>query len=277
VPAAVSDALASPLPTGGVPLTVFAAPYRGAGRTASVLVAVEMDAARFEFTPKGDRMTAQIEVVHTATDQEGRADSPLRYTAALSFKPDTYERARTGGLRVLSQVDLPPGRYQLHVAAGDAAGGSGGVVYDLDVPDFTVEGLSMSALALTSTHAADAVTVPPQRPLPIPPTATVVTARAFSPGDVIGVFGDVYDNSRRPSAHTVDIATELRSDAGTMVRRSSETRSSADLAGATGGYGFAVELPLSGLAPGLYVIHVEARASAGNRPPVSRDVQIRIR
>lgn len=44
----------------------------------------------------------------------------------------------------------------------------------------------------------------------------------------------------------------------------------------SGGFGFRAELPLDGIAPGLYVIHVEARANTGDRPVVSRDVAIKI-
>jgi hypothetical protein len=48
-------------------------------------------------------------------------------------------------------------------------------------------------------------------------------------------------------------------------------------AGDTGGFGFRTGLPLSGATPGLYVIHIEARANAGDRPVASRDVTIRVK
>jgi hypothetical protein len=61
------------------------------------------------------------------------------------------------------------------------------------------------------------------------------------------------------------------------VRTVAEERSSTELQGKRGGYGFNASLRLDDLVPGLYVIHVEARANAGERPTVGRDIQIRIR
>ena len=41
-------------------------------------------------------------------------------------------------MRTLSRLQIPPGRYQLRVAANDLATNAvGSVLYDLDVPDFT--------------------------------------------------------------------------------------------------------------------------------------------
>ena len=71
-----------------------------------------------------------------------------RQTATLTLKPDTYERAKARGFRVLSQANLPPGRYQMRVAAGNKAGKAGSVVYDLEVPDFNKEPLMMSGVRL---------------------------------------------------------------------------------------------------------------------------------
>jgi len=75
----------------------------------------------------------------------------------------------------------------------------------------------------------------------------------------------------------VELTAELRAEGGTLVRRVAEERSSKELQGKRGGYGFAAQLPLNDAAPGIYVIHVEARANIRERPTVSRDIQIRIR
>lgn len=63
----------------------------------------------------------------------------------------------------------------------------------------------------------------------------------------------------------------------TPVRKISEQRSSNELQEQRGGFGFAARVPLTGVAPGLYVIHAEARTNVGGRPTVSRDIQIRVR
>ena len=54
------------------------------------------------------------------------------------LRPETKDARRADrAVRLLNRVDLPPGRYQLRVAAHDAAAATlGSVLYDLEVPDF---------------------------------------------------------------------------------------------------------------------------------------------
>ena len=83
----------------------------------------------------------------------------VRTELDLTLRPETYERVRTHGLRVNSRVDLPPGRYQLRVGARESgAGEMGTVFYDLDVPDFDKEPLTMSGLLLTRAIAQRVMT-----------------------------------------------------------------------------------------------------------------------
>ena len=184
---------------------------------------------------------------------------------------------KSSGFRVLLEPSLPPGRYQLRVAAGNAGGRAGSVVYDLEVPDFTRGALVMSGVSLTSVTQSTVQTARPKDPLsgllPGPITAT----RDFASGDTLAIYAEVYESARNAAAHTVDLTLELRSDEGRVIATRSEERSSKELEGKPGGYGFLSEVPLEGVAPGIYVIHIEARANIGNRPTVSRDVQIRVR
>ncbi len=92
---------------------------------------------------------------------------------ALALKPETYERVSTGAMRVLSQLPLPEGRYQLRASAGGAAV-AGSVIYDLDVPDFR-EDFSLSGVALTSSQA--------QPDVHVQPTARPDRRRAARPAD----------------------------------------------------------------------------------------------
>jgi hypothetical protein len=69
----------------------------------------------------------------------------------------------------------------------------------------------------------------------------------------------------------------VRAEGGQAVFRNSETRSSTDLQGGRGGYGYTAQIPLKDFAPGLYVVHVEGRRRDGNIPAVTREVQIRVR
>ena len=103
-------------------------------------------------------------------------------------------------------------------------------------------------------------------------------SREFARDDRLLVFAEVYENARNAQPHMVELITEVRADGGTVVFNSREQRSSTELQGGRGGYGYRTEVPLAELAPGLYVVHVEARSLASSSPTgVGRDVVIRVR
>jgi hypothetical protein len=277
IPPAVADALASPIPIAGVPVKVFAGAFKGPAPNASVAIAVEIDPARFDFVEKGGAFTEHLELTYSAVDVNGKLFPGDRHTVDLAMKPDTFARVKAGGLRVLSQINLPPGRYQLRVAAGNAGAKAGSVLYDLDVPDFYKAPLTMSGVAVTSASAAQVVTIKPKDPLgdvlPGPPT----TAREFRRGDLLVLFTEFYENARGAPPHMLDLRAELRAEGGRVVQQSVDERSSTELDKGTGGYGFTARLSLADVEPGLYVIHVEGRVRSSAATPISRDIQIRVR
>jgi hypothetical protein len=151
------------------------------------------------------------------------------------------------------------------------------VVYDIDVPDFTKEPLMMSGVAIGSTATSQITTVNAKTPFASTLPGNVTSTRVFDAGDRLGLYTEIYETLKGGAPHTVALTAQLRAEGGTVVRSVSDERSSTELQGTRGGYGFAAQLPLNDVAPGLYVIHVEAQVNAGNRPTVSRDVQIRVR
>jgi VWFA-related protein len=273
---AVADSIGVPLENDSVPMGVFAAPFKGSGRDANVIVSVELDASRLGLVDTGVAVQGEIEVATAAiasTDKVYYGDRPRM---RLTLRPDTYTRALGSSVRVLTQIVLPPGRYQLRIAGGNISGPAGSVMADLEVPDFTQDGLVMSGVALTSVMAAEAFTATAKNLLSdlLPAPATAV--REFARGDAIAIYAEVYENLRTRATHTVSLKAELRSDEGRVIQTVDEDRSSTDLQGASGGYGFRAELPLE-VDPGIYVIHVEARANIGDQPTVTRDIQIRVK
>jgi VWFA-related protein len=280
---AISEAMGSPLSMAGVPIKVFAAPFKGSPPNAAIAMVVEIDVRTLDFVEKGGTFNEQVEVAFTSINNQGKVFPGERQTATLTLKPDTYERAQARGLRVLTQANLPPGRYQMRIAAGNRTGKAGSVVYDLEVPDFTKAPLVMSGIALTAASAGQAPTVKPKDPLgdflPGPPTA----AREFDRGDLLVLFAEFYENVRNAPVHQLDFRAELRAEGGRVVQAVTDERSSTELQGTSGGYGFQARLPLENVEPGLYVIHVEGRSrsnqdsAVGQDGVVSRDIQIRVR
>ena len=274
---AVSDALANPIGVATLPMSIFAAPYKGEGRNAAVAVAVEIDAAAINLPQESGTFSGQLEVVHASTAANGRLFPGDRHYIKLALRPETYDQVRQNGLRVLLQPQLPPGRYQLRVAAGFSDGRTGSVVADLEVPDFSRRPLMMSGVSLTSAAAGRAFTLRIAEPLSGTMPGPLVAAREFDASDTITMYTEFYENQRDAALHTIDVKVELRSNEGRVVSTTAEQRSSTELAGRVGGYGFLAQVPLKDLEPGLYVLHVEARANVGERPTVSRDIQIRVR
>jgi hypothetical protein len=133
----------------------------------------------------------------------------------------------------------------------------------------------MSGLVLTSASSGLEPTAKPdadlRQVLPGPPAA----ARSFAQNDQIAFFADVYDNDLS-AVHTLDITTTLTSDEGRVVFKNAEERSTADLAGKRGGFGYGTTMSLKDYAPGLYVLKVEARSRLGSNATASRDLQIAI-
>jgi VWFA-related protein len=274
---AVTEALASPLPVSGVPLKMFAAPFKGTAPNAAIAMALEIDVRNLDFVEGNGTFNEQVDVAYSAVNSQGKIFPGERQTATLTLKPDTYERAKTRGFRVLSQTNLPPGRYQIRVAAGNKMGKAGSVVYDLEVPDFDKGSLTMSGVAMTSAAAAQAPTIKPKDPLADFLPGPVTALREFEKGDLLVLFAEFYENARGAANHMLDFKAELRAEGGRVVQQVTEERSSTELQGKSGGYGFQARLPLDAVESGLYVIHVEGRSRADQDSVVSRDIQIRVR
>lgn len=269
----VRAALESALPVEGLSMAVAPAVFRGQGSKGSVLITTHVDGVGLKFTQKDGSYYTQIEVVAIATDMRGKSPDWKPATVELNLKPDTYKAVSRFGVRILSRLELSPGRYQLRVAGRDTGSGLTGSVHaDLEVPDFTKPALSMSNLVMSSALAAIVPTARQDEELKgvLPGQPTV--ARLFSTNEEVAVFGEVYDNDT--TSHKVDITTTLRADDGRTVFKNEEERASSELAGKTGGYGIVVSLPLMDLQDGVYVLRMEARSRLARDKTASREVQI---
>ena len=269
------EALNSPLQESGLKMAVFAAPLKGPAAKAAVGIVTQFTGKQFGFAEKDGKFTDRLEMSYVAINKQGKMTDGKRDYVDLSLKPETHQRVLRSGFRVLTRMELPPGTYQLRVAAKASGGGTGSVHYDLVVPDFLKDPLSVSGIMVASRTSAGVPTagaIPDLGDaLPAPPT----TARTFSASDELAVLAEVYDNEGA-QPHSVDITTTLKAEGRVQVFANSETRSSKELGGARGGYGYTTKIPLKDLAPGLYVLTIEARSTLGRTDAASRQVQIRI-
>jgi len=266
------DTLSSPLPISGVTMHVFAAPFRAADALkASVLLGVDAAGRHLHLTEKN---TLELSYLALDTNRTVRAGNNDRLS--MNLKPETRARAQQTGLRILNRMELEPGRYQLRVASRDSDGGAvGSVTWDLEVPDFNKDPLTMSGIVLTSvttsawpTGKADELM---RKVLPAQPTAL----RMFPQDDEIALFAEVYDN-RAVVPHRVEIVSTVMSNEGRVLFKTQEERSSLEIAGATrGAYGYTARIPLKDVPPGSYVLTVRARSSL-NDGAAERQLQFQV-
>jgi VWFA-related protein len=274
---AVASAIASPLRTADLPMRVTAVPYKGSGRNADVLLVVDVDATRLPLVEQNGVQTADVDLAWVAISADGRTRPNGRYRTALALKPDTYDRASRNGFRFVSAIDVPPGRYQLRVAAGGTTGPAGSVVYDLEVPDFSRTPLAISGLSLTSRLSADAVIQQIRNPLQGRLAATPTTAREFDKGDVLTLFTEVYTDGKRSPAHAIDMKASIVNADGRSVSSAEQQASSSDARATGGRLPFTTTLPINDAAPGDYVLRVEARESLAGGATAVRNIPIRVR
>jgi VWFA-related protein len=263
------DALNSLLPVGGIAMRVAPAAFK-AGAEASVLITTEIPPRHLNIDG------AAMELAYFAVDTEGRLHGGQSDKVTMKFQPEMRGHVERRGLRVLKRMKLAPGRYQLHLAARNAEGGTvGSVVADVDIPYYDKVALSMSDLLLTSVENSPIPTVRPddeaRKLLPAPPIAQ----RIFPQNDTIVLFAEVYDDGRAVP-HKMQITTTLRSDSGTELFRAGEERDSKELAGRRGGFGHAANVPLRGVPPGRYVLSVAAESRMSGVAPAIRHVLITV-
>jgi VWFA-related protein len=277
VSAELSDAIGSPVPQSGLPLTVTAAPFKGTAPDASVLIALEIGARDLPFKEQNGIFHNALELTTVAIDQKGNAHGLPPSTVQLNLSAPTRAAVVARGFRMLQRLPLAAGQYTLRVGMREQNGGAIGTLsYDLDVPDFYKAPLSMSGVVLTSRAAAARLT-PSQDAelkgiLPGPPTAI----REFVTADTLTAFAEVYD-TQGSTPHRVDITATVKADGGRSVFSQTEERGTEELQGGRGGFGYRVEIPLEGLQPGSYVLTIDARSRLSGNPTVRQDIPFLVR
>jgi hypothetical protein len=266
------EALDSPLPVSGLTLHAFSATFKGTAPNASVLFGVEMRGRDMKLDQTTKLLLSYIAIDANGKQRGGNTDS----VGLTSMRPETKTRIEQTGLRILNRLDLPPGKYQFRIAAHDTNGGNvGSVLLDLDVPDFLKTPLSLSGLVLTSAAGSAMPTVKQDEQLKVVMPGPAIALRSFPQNDEVVVFAEVYDNNSG-TPHKVDITATITADEGKVMFKADEVRDSSEIGGARGGYGYTTRIPMKDLAPGTYVLKVEAKSRLANTPAASRETLIKV-
>jgi hypothetical protein len=166
----------------------------------------------------------------------------------------------------MSRLGLDPGRYQLRVAVESSlAGRRGSAYYDLTVPDFTKPQLSGSGVVLeVRPPAVSAPVAALSHLLSFDPSAR----REYGSGEEVTAFLRIYQRGRK-LALPVRITARILDRSGSSVWNSAEDIDRERFA-AAGEADYRVELPISTLAPGQYLLEI---AAADGRSTVRRELR----
>jgi VWFA-related protein len=292
-------ALAAPIAAKGLTMRVAAAAYPTMGKEAAVALVAEFDPDTLSLAEKDGLFTGEIEISYTATDLRNRVFPGGRHTMSLSWSEPALEQVRVHGVRLVTTLDLPEGRYQLRVGAG-SGGSNGSVLYDLDVPDFQDEPLVLSGVTMTTESTTRGLTLRPppamaaggkpvecgrttciaplskQAPSaenPLRALSTPASARrTFERDEELTLYAEVAKNGKAQSqAVTYAIALEAEDgrqiDIGTETRPANRERREA----------FTTRASLQAVPAGRYLMRVEARSSAKGVDPAIRQIPIEVR
>ena len=187
----------------------------------------------------------------------------------------TYERISMTGVRLLSRLPLPPGRYQIRVGANESTGGTIATVpIDVEVPDYAKVPFALSGVVLTSTDADRLVTANPDPELQAmfgpPPQVT----RSFARTETLRAYVEVYDSAK--DTHAVNVATLVTNAENGRTVFQTQDRRTLQASNKPEGQGIRTDVPLKDLAPGKYVLHVTAMSTSGGRT-AERDVLFEVR
>jgi hypothetical protein len=273
------NTMASPLPKTGIQLRVGAIARKGVGKTTDVEVLIDTLGRDLTFTDKNGTFVNRLSMQVGVFNKAGKSIFAERPDVDLNLRPESHLRVSQNGVRILRHLSLPPGRYQLRVAAQDSGKVKQGSAHlDIEVPDFTKEPLAISNIAIATT--ADRSVYSPPKPgfdpfnglLPGAPSAL----REFPNGTEFATAVEVYINKPVP-VHTFDVTTVVRADDGRVVFSRSVERSTEELHGTPGGFGFTERIPVQNWTPGLYVLQIDAKSRLNGIAPASRVIQFEVR
>jgi hypothetical protein len=273
------QAMAAPLPMTGLQLRLQAVPQKGTGKNTNVKVIVQTSGKDLTFKENNGVFSTKLSFSLGVFAKDGKSVFAERPDADLNLRPETHARVIKSGVRLVRQISVAPGRYQLRVAAQDTSKSKQGTaILDIDVPDFSKPDIALSGVALATN--ADPSVATGSAPevlnfgggLPGAPS----TLREFPANSEIAAFVEVYDNKPAPP-HRLDVTATVKADDGRVVFTHNQEYSSDELHGQPGGFGFSARVPLTGWTPGVYVLTISATSRLSNQAPVSKVIQFEVK
>jgi VWFA-related protein len=238
-------ALRGLLPNANRPLTLAIAAFAGSDK-ANATVMINVDVGAFA-NARGTAMPLEFAV--SAVDQKtGRQVAYGREPATVTFKPSASDRPAEANVQ--TQVQLPPGDYEVRVAVLDpAADIAASVFYPVAIPRFGTALLSLSDVTVEATgHMATL-------PASANPVPTTTTRRVFAQDEMVRALVEVYEGTQRTDMiEPVSVRTSILDAKGRAVREQLLALTVKDFTNRRA----ALALDISQLPRGEYVLNLDA-------------------
>jgi VWFA-related protein len=257
----LGEALSGLLPVSRVPMGVHVAAFAMPGSPRAT-VTISADVGEFGPEPGstgavGTTVAGSLELVTGAYDPTGRPQASARQWLQLSWPGG--QRGRSHRVEALSRVELPPGDYEIRVAAAGAeAARTASVFTHLTVPDYAGAPFSLSHIVFGAGTATS--TAPPDFLADVVPVAPT-TARVFTRTSDVTAFMQIYQGtmSREP-LQPVGVRVRILDAKGDAVRDQALVLESSGFASnRTANVRFTV--PVRNLPAGQYLLSLEAAMS----------------
>lgn len=236
------------LPNPDVPLHLGLAPHFGDDNHADVHPLLGLDEA---ILPRGTAQAATFDIVTAVLDEKAKSVASARQTIELTPAKTMPARLDVA----LEPLTLPPGRYEVRIGVSRRGSSDAGSVYGyVDVPNLgdaplALSGVTLQALARPAGNL----------PLPIAPILTAPTVRrTFTASELVTAFVQVHAAPKIAAA--VALRARIRDEADRVVSDAAVPLDAAALHDA-GLADAAVDVPVTTLAPGRYLLTIEATSS----------------
>jgi VWFA-related protein len=190
---ALQKAMGGILPMTGMPMRASIASFAVPGQRLPTVAIVLGITQPVPASAANGRVTETTELLTSAFTPEGDAKGAQTHKASVVLRAGSNGDA---SYEVLARIDLPPGRYQLRLAAHNSTSGRDGSVYaDVTVPDYSNTPFSASPILLGATPGRVSAPKGLFTPLlPFVPTAE----REFARTDKLLSFLRLYQSGQKP-------------------------------------------------------------------------------
>ena len=271
--AALLEQLLADLPVTDLPLYAASAYFRLKGNRYFVPVWLLVPGSRLQFARSGDRDKATVDILGMLRDEKDRPVGQLRDTIRLAV--GAAEGAQQKNVQYQTNFELPSGSYKLKVVVRENQTGTlGSFETTITVPNLDRETVKVSSVVL-GTQLRAAAKPDPRNPLTRGGQELVANvARVVSPGQPLYFYYEMYDPIRANAAGVGPVpatgADPVRVTSNLVFFRGKnrvlETPAvSVEVLGAPdrGAAIFQLEVPTTGLVPGLYTCQVNITDEAG--------------